>query len=300
MRRNLSVLLALLLALFFCPAGCKKSAEADRGDAISDASGDATAASGKARKGKKRDRKKKKKSEAAEKGKKDEGSAGREGDKTGKEGDQKAGETSDKAAGDRPAGEKDVVENPTTDKGTGARPAADNAAAPAGERVPGDRPPPPGAAERPVPPAAVVPPPAAERPPVARYLTVADLAQHLPEKGWISYGPVQGIPSSAQYDSVLYRIPGTNRFAAVQVWDLETYAQALEKWNELFSTYPNAQELTENAFVRPTFFSLRNQVTCLTFLEPDHAMVISVSCHTESCSDTALYGLAKIVYARAH
>jgi hypothetical protein len=135
------------------------------------------------------------------------------------------------------------------------------------------------------------------RVPVARYLTVIDLNEYLTEKGWIAYGPVQGIPPSETFNSLIYRRPGTARFVSILVWDFEQYAQAIEKWSALLATYPNAQELTD-MFVKYLFFSYRNQVISLTFLRADKAMVLSLSCHTEVCDDTALYELAKAVDGR--
>ena len=136
------------------------------------------------------------------------------------------------------------------------------------------------------------------RVPVARYLTVIDLNEHLTEKGWIAYGPVQGIPPSETFNSLIYRRPGTARFVSILVWDFEQYAQAIEKWSALLATYPNAQEL-KDMFSKYLFFSYRNQVISLTFLKAEKAMVLSLSCHTEVCDDTALYELAKAVDGRA-
>ncbi len=167
--------------------------------------------------------------------------------------------------------------------GTGVDPAAGSAAGPDGGK--------------PVPPAnPVVAPPV--RTAVSKLLSIADLNQHLSEKGWISYGPIPGIAPSEVYNSLIYRRPGTAQFVALQVHDFDQYAQSLEKWNELFSTQPNAKEL-KGMFVSNLFFSYRNQVNALTFLEPDRAMVLVLSCHTEVCSDTALYNLAAAVHAKA-
>jgi len=159
-----------------------------------------------------------------------------------------------------------------------------------------------GAGERGLPPAAGVgrglpPPPSLVA--VGRLLTVADLSMILPEKGWISQGPIQGQAPSEVYNSMIYVKPGTSSFVSVQAWDFETYAQAVEKWNELLATFPNAEE-QKKMFTDVVFFSYRNQVSTLAFVEPDHQMVISVSCHSQACDDTGLYDLAKTAYARAH
>ena len=135
--------------------------------------------------------------------------------------------------------------------------------------------------------------------PVTRYLSVADLSQRLTDKGWVSYGPIQGIARAEHYNSVIYRRPSTAAFVSLQVWDFGAYAQALEKWNELLGTSPNASN-QKDMFTKLVFFSYRNQVVSLTFVEPDHAMVLSLSCHSETCDDNALYELAKIAYTRAH
>jgi len=154
-----------------------------------------------------------------------------------------------------------------------------------------------GPAEHPLPANPVVPPPPVKVA-VAKLLSVADLNQHLALKGWISYGPIPGMDPSATYNSILYRKPGTAEFVALQVHDFDQYSQALEKWNELYATQPNAKEL-KDMFVSNLFFSYRNQVNALTFLEPDRAMVLIVSCHKDVCSDTALYNLASAIHARA-
>jgi len=143
------------------------------------------------------------------------------------------------------------------------------------------------------------PPPPVNQLNVSRLLTVADLSSTLPEKGWIAQGPIQGMAPSETYNSMLYVKPGTSGFVSIQAWDLESYAQAIEKWNEMLATYPNASEQKE-MFTNIMFFSYRNQVSTLAFVEPDHAMVVSVSCHSQSCDDTGLYELAKLAYARAH
>ncbi len=148
---------------------------------------------------------------------------------------------------------------------------------------------------RPTPPATVTPPPV--RVAVARLLSVVDVNKHLPEKGWIAYGPVQGIPPSETFNSLIYRKPGTNRFVTLLVWDFPQYTQALEKWHELRATYPNAEEL-KDMFAKNVFFSYRNQVSTLTALHEGSNAVVSVSCHSEVCDDTALYQMAKTAYGR--
>ncbi|MBM4353509.1 MAG: hypothetical protein FJ109_06880 [Deltaproteobacteria bacterium] len=166
---------------------------------------------------------------------------------------------------------------------------------------PAPSPPSPGdtaGAERNLPPNPSVPPPPV-RTAVSKLLSIADLNQHLPEKGWISYGPIPGITPSETYNSIIYRKPGTTQFVALQVHDFDQYGQALEKWNELFATQPNPKEL-KDMFVANLFFSYRNQINALTFLEPDRAMVLILSCHKDVCTDTALYNLAAAVHVRAH
>jgi hypothetical protein len=153
----------------------------------------------------------------------------------------------------------------------------------------------PAEAQRPTPPAVVTPPPVKVA--VARLLSVVDVNKALPEKGWIAYGPVQGIPPSETYNSLIYRKPGTNRFVTLLVWDFPQYTQALEKWHELKATYPNAEEL-KDMFAKSIFFSYRNQVSTLTALHEGSNAVVSVSCHSEVCDDTALYELAKTAYGR--
>lgn len=133
---------------------------------------------------------------------------------------------------------------------------------------------------------------------VARLLTVTDLNKHLPEKGWIAYGPIQGIPPSETYNSLIYRKPGTNRFVSLLVWDFAEFGTALARWNELLATYPNAEEL-KDVFTKFAFYSYRNQVTSLTFLEPGKSMVLSISCHSQICNDASLYALAQSVFNRA-
>lgn len=132
---------------------------------------------------------------------------------------------------------------------------------------------------------------------MARLLTVIDVNRLLKEKGWIAYGPVQGIPPSEFFNSLIYRKPGTNRFVSILVWDFPQYAQALEKWNEMAATYPNTQELKE-MFTGHMFFSYRNQVSTLTALAEQQGVVISVSCHSDICDDTALYELTKTAFGR--
>lgn len=134
--------------------------------------------------------------------------------------------------------------------------------------------------------------------PAPRLLTVNDLNQQLEVKGWISYGPVPGIVPTQTFNSVIYRKPGENAFVSLLVWDFDQYAQALEKWNEMFATWPNAQE-QQNLFTKFIFFSYRNQVSSLVFMEPNHSMVLALSCHSRVCDDTRLLNLARSVFNRA-
>jgi hypothetical protein len=143
----------------------------------------------------------------------------------------------------------------------------------------------------------VTPPPVTVA--VARLLTVIDVNRLLQEKGWIAYGPVQGIPPSEYFNSLIYRKPGTNRFVTILVWDFPQYAQALEKWNEMAATYPNTQVL-EKKFTKSVFYSYRNQVSTLTALHDGESTVLSISCHNEICDDTALYEMAKTAFGRVH
>jgi len=127
---------------------------------------------------------------------------------------------------------------------------------------------------------------------------VADLNEYLEVKGWISYGAVPGMVPSEGFNSVIYRKPGESAFVSLLAWDFEQYAQALERWNELYATWPNAKE-QDKLFTKLTFFSYRNQVSSLVFLEPDRSMVLAVSCHTQVCDDTKLLNIARSVFSKA-
>jgi len=213
-------------------------------------------------------------------------------------GSQEGATTAGAGAAPAPGGSPD--QPPETAAGAGALPSegADNVvrtpedpapgAAAAGAVAPGTETPPAGG---------TLPPPPV-RLAMSRLLSIADLNQHLADKGWMSYGSIPGIDPSELYNSIIYRKPGTIQFVSLQAYDFDQYALALEKWNELFSTQPNAKEL-KGMFVPNLFFSYRNQVNALTFLEPDRAMVLILSCHKDVCSDTALYNLATSVHARA-
>ena len=271
-----------LLLLSFCLAmtapACKKKGEEVGGDAVAEEEDDSEGKKKKKKKKKKRKGKKGKKKKAAK--------------------EEKKGSTDpEKEVGEAA---KSLVPSPPA--GAGDKPAGGDRAEARARKVdagsPGDPPTKPadrGSARHEA--RGVTPPPVKVS--ATKYVSVADITQRLPEKGWVSYGPIPGIVPGGSYNSVIYRRPGTNRFVSAQVWDFGTYAEAVEKWNEQLGTYPNAQEQKE-MFSDLVFFSYRNQTTNLTFVEPDHAIVISVTCHTESCDDTSLYELAKTAYIRAH
>ncbi|GEM_PF-6274389 len=132
---------------------------------------------------------------------------------------------------------------------------------------------------------------------VARLLTNSDLNAVLPMKGWVSHGPVPGIPPGEFYNSILYRIPNTSAFAAIQVWDFNAPSMSLEKWSEIQATYPNV-ELYAEGFTKESLVSLRNQVSTYAFHEPKLAVVVAVSCNSQACDDTAIYRLAELIYGR--
>lgn len=261
MRPFLALLLLLLLALTVSLTGCKKKKGEDGTDATVQADTDSEAAT--AEKPKKKSKRKGKK----------------KGRRKGKKGDTHSRK---KAVATKPG--------PVKLKAEGAAPVlADSAGPDARPEVPGK-----GSEPRRFP-AAVKRPPVTVA--VARLLTVIDVNRLLDEKGWIAYGPVQGIPPSEFFNSLIYRKPGTNRFVTILVWDFPQYAQALEKWNEMAKTYPNTQELKE-MFSKFVFFSYRNQVSTLTALSAEESTVLSVSCHTDVCDDTALYEMAKTAFSR--
>lgn len=139
--------------------------------------------------------------------------------------------------------------------------------------------------------------PPASRVGVARLLTNTDLNSQLPMKGWAGHGPVPGIPPSEFYNSILYKIPNTSAFAAIQVWDFDTPSMSLDKWNEVQQTYPNVEPYAEG-FVKDSVYSYRNQVKTFAFHEPKLSMVVVLSCYVQACEDSALYQLSELVFAR--
>ncbi len=134
--------------------------------------------------------------------------------------------------------------------------------------------------------------------PVRDLLSITDLTRSLPERGWVSYGPIQGIQPDKFYNSIIYRKMGTQRFVSLQAWDYDNYSDAVEKWNEALATYPNTQEL-KDLFAELLFFSARNKVISLTLVEPKRSMVLSVACSEEVCTDEALLKLTRTVFERA-
>jgi hypothetical protein len=267
-------LLALVFLVCAAPA-CKKTAPEEGADAVESAEN---------KKSKKKKRKKKGKSKKSKKGKSKKTTAK---DKPAEEKGQKPAKAVKSAAHDATNDKSERLERKVLDGDPAGRPPARPERA---ERTPA------GQRERPVP-RNIKPPPV--QVPVTKYLSVADLSQRLPDKGWVSYGPIQGIARAEHYNSVIYRRPSTPAFVSLQVWDFGAYAQALEKWNELLATSPNSNAV-KDMFTKLAFFSYRNQVISLTFVEPDHAMVLSLSCHSQTCDDNSLYELAKTAYVRAH
>jgi len=266
-----SNLLLVLFALLLTAPGCKKKGAEDS-DVISADAGEEEAGKKKSKKkGKKKSKKKskKKKSKKEKKSKKD--------------------KATEKVEGKKTALEDGAAPSATGDTGEREKGARKDKVSPRERPAPADRK---GRPDR----GTLTPPPVKIA--VARLLTVTDLNKYLMDKGWIAYGPIQGIPPSDTYNSLIYRKPGTNRFVSLLVWDFPEYAQALARWNELFATYPNAQEL-KDVFTKFIFFSYRNQVTSLTFLEPGKGMVLSLSCHSQVCDDASLYALAQSVFKRA-
>ena len=133
--------------------------------------------------------------------------------------------------------------------------------------------------------------------PVRDLLSITDLTRSLPERGWVSYGPIQGIQPDKFYNSIIYRKIGTQRFVSLQAWDYDNYSDAVEKWNEALATYPNTQEL-KDLFAELLFFSARNKVISLTLVEPKRSMVLSVACSEDVCSDETLLKLTQTVFER--
>lgn len=288
-------LLALVFLVCAAPA-CKKTAPEEGADAVESAE-----------KKKSKKKKKKGKSKKSKKGKDKKATK----DKSAKEKGQKPARDVKSAVDEAAGGKSDRPERKVLDGDPAGRPPVRPERAERPERTPAgqrERAEKPGrtaparedkgrAVEERGTPRNIKPPPV--QVPVTKYLSVADLSQRLPDKGWVSYGPIQGIARAEHYNSVIYRRPSTPSFVSLQVWDFGAYAQALEKWNELLATSPNSNAVKE-MFTKLTFFSYRNQVISLTFVEPDHAMVLSLSCHSQTCDDNSLYELAKTAYTRAH
>lgn len=191
-----------------------------------------------------------------------------------------------------------------------AEPAAGPAQAPAPEAaVPAEAPKPEEAAPSPVEPAAKkpdepAPAPAAEevKAPekkvlaVDELLSIADLVAIVHSKGWVSRGAIPGENPDESRNSIYYEKPGTGRIVSLQLWKLERQ-QAISHWNNMLATWPNAQ-IQENLVSQDTFFWNRSHLFGLVFLDPAKGCVVSVSCHTEICTDTQLLQLALTAYGR--
>ena len=134
-------------------------------------------------------------------------------------------------------------------------------------------------------------------PKVNHLITVADLVGVLATRGWVSEGPIPGVSPQGDYNSILYTRPGSTQMVGVRIWEYRQHREAVERWNALLATHPNA-EATE-AVVRDTFFWTRGSLSGLVFLEADRSRVVGVSCHNELCNDTQLLQLAAIAHGRA-
>ncbi len=133
--------------------------------------------------------------------------------------------------------------------------------------------------------------------PVGDLLSVSDLNRVLEERGWVSYGPLKGQVPSIHYNSILYRRIGTRRFVALQAWGFDQPTRAIQRWNELYATYPNAQELKDR-FAPMLFFSARNEIHKMVMLHPHRNMVLSMSCSVSGCNQAQLLNLSETVYRR--
>ena len=141
--------------------------------------------------------------------------------------------------------------------------------------------------------------PIAVREAVDRILILEDLNRFVPQPkpGWKSEGLLQGKLPSEAYDSTFFLVQGTSRFASAQVWNYNTANEAFSKWKKLLDSHPMPQVL-KNKFAVNLFYSFRNHVGALVFVEPARAMVVSVSCHDEVCSNQNLYDIAKNGFVR--
>ncbi len=134
-------------------------------------------------------------------------------------------------------------------------------------------------------------------PRVNHLITVADLVGVLTTQGWVSEGPIPGVSPEGHYNSILYTRPGSTHMVGIRIWEYRQHRDAVERWNALLATHPNA-EATE-AVAKDTFFWTRGSVAGLVFLEADRSRVVGVSCHNELCNDTQLLQLAAIAHGRA-
>lgn len=133
--------------------------------------------------------------------------------------------------------------------------------------------------------------------PVTDMLSTADLTMTLTDRGWLSYGPVAGLQTSIHYNSVVYRIVGSRRFVALQVWAFDQPVRAIERWNQLYATYPNVQDI-KGQFAQMLFYSSRKDVHQMVMVEPNRNMVLALSCSVAGCSQGELLSLSAIVYQR--
>jgi len=133
--------------------------------------------------------------------------------------------------------------------------------------------------------------------PVTDMLSTADLTMTLTDRGWLAYGPVAGIQTSIHYNSVVYRIVGSRRFVALQAWAFDQPVRAIERWNQLYATYPNVQDI-KGQFAQMLFYSSRRDVHQMVMVEPNRNMVLSLSCSVSGCSQAELLSLSAIVFQR--
>lgn len=307
MSRLSSIALTVLCLLSLLPlmnSGCSKSGDGDKGREITSESEDARAAPDDEKKGKKTSRKKKsadkKDSKAKKRGASNEQSPANSpddaDDTTTHSGNTRDREAEPTSSASTTGDDESTIETSDSDP-TPGEVAPSNGAPENGDRSPVAAPES-GSQEDPGSQGTSLP-----RPPVlipaSSILSVSDLTQHLPERGWISYGPLQGQTPTTNFNSVVYRKVGSRQFVSLQVWDFEDHGQAVARWNELFATYPHTQEL-KDMFTGLVFYSVREEIHQLVFVAPARSMVLAVACSSQACDQTALYNLAQVAYGRVH
>jgi len=128
-------------------------------------------------------------------------------------------------------------------------------------------------------------------------ITLDDISELKSAKGVFERKTLEGIPVSANYAGAHFKAKGKDEFGlSIQIWRGRNPFEMRQKYQDLFSTYPNSKEIEPVS--GSTFFAYLNDMLYVGFSVPMKNYNTVVSCARKLCSSDEIYELSKKAASR--